>query len=133
MVHYSIYVNDSKAEVDETRRARAITYAKRVRRMARAAVRVETPSGRVIFEQPAPRTINQIPKYTKVVALPDGVEAPSGKRPAYVWTRTGVAVLHDPSAPPPEAYSILVFDTNEELPERFPTAAQAGERIRQGI
>jgi len=74
--------------------------------------------------------INQIPKYTRVVPLPDGVKPPNGMRVAYVRPRYNGAILHDPNA---GNYAIMELSSGRLLTRRYPTTAKAGARVESGV
>ena len=130
MSNYNVFVNDEQVAHLRNKQD-AVDIAKRRRLRERAAVRVETERGTVIFEQAAPKRINQSPKYSRVVPLPRGAApAPKGMRVAYVRPRKGGAILHDATT---GKYRIMKLDTGEQLDQEFSTAAQAGDRLTHGV
>lgn len=126
---YSVIVGgEDVAEV--TKKQDAINMANRERNKQRAAVKVVTNNGTVILERPAPKRINQSPRYSRVVPLPTDVKVPEGMRVAYVRKRRNGAILHDAET---GKYSIMDITTGTQLRERFETARDAGQRLKQGV
>jgi hypothetical protein len=111
-------------------KADAIKKAVRTRIRERAAVKVVTARGTVVFEKPAPKAIRQSPKYSRVVPLPEGVKAPKGMRVAYVRPRSNGAILHDGKD---RVYRIMKLDTGEVLKSEYHTAGEAGDVLTKGV
>lgn len=77
-----------------TKKQTAVDAAKELRNDEGVAVRVVTSSGKVVFEQAAPKKIKMSPAYTRVVAVPsEVVETINGQRVAYKRARLGFALL----------------------------------------
>lgn len=133
MTKYHVILDGETVEDGLVKKAEATKYADRLRITQRGAVQVVTDAGRVVYDKPAPKHINQSPKYTKRVQLPPGVSIPKGKRPAYIRPRRGGVILHDDRLPAGEAYTIFNLKTRAELDEHFGTAAEAGRRLSEGV
>lgn len=92
---YTVFANDVALEGTKSKKATAVELAKTVRADQRVAVRVETSTGTVVFEQAAPKTIKMSPQYTRTVELPEGFRVPAGFRVAYTRNRKGIAIAHN--------------------------------------
>lgn len=127
---YEVVV-DSTVRERRSHKSAAVKLASKLRVRERAPVRVMTSKGNIVWERPAPKHINQSPKYTRVVRLPAGVRPPAnGLRVAYVRPRSNGAICYDATA---GVYRIMRLDTGEFLDEEFPTCSTAGDRLKQGI
>lgn len=131
-----------KGENDElvvvkSKRATAVEVARQVRKDEGVGVRVVTGAGNEVFALAAPRKINMSPKYTRVVGLPEGVEAPEGARVAYVRPKRGLALLDliDSEAGDDDEnrYGVLVLATSTLEDERYATTRDGGARLREGV
>jgi hypothetical protein len=124
---------ETQLEGSKNKRQVAVDLALEVRKEQNVGVKVSTDKGNVVFERPAPKKIKMIPRYTRVVPLPEGVNVPDGKRVAYAYNRRGAVILHDADAPKDEAYSIMLTkgpEAGTELADRFPTTRAAGDAMR---
>jgi hypothetical protein len=118
-----------KTEKPITKKAKAVELAEAKRDETKLAVQVTTQTGTVVFEQAAPRKINMIKPFTRVVELPEGTVVPEGMRAAYPRFRKGLVLLHDPSdAETP--YVFMVVHSSELLHERFATSRDAGQAVK---
>ena len=130
-VPYDVIVNDEVRTMKVKNKTEAVKIADRLRARERASVRVITERGTEVYSKPAPRHINQSPKYSRVVPLPRGVKPPKNAlRVAYVRPRRNGAILHDAKT---GKYRIMQLDTGKMLDELFDTAAQAGDRLKDGV
>lgn len=132
---YNVIVNDTTV-VTKSKRQTAIDFATELRETDKVAVRVETDKGTVVFEANAPKKIKMSPRYTKVQALPEGVEldeSVAGLRVAYVRTRRNGAVLHDASAESGKQYLVVDLSTGKPVKRRFADTRDAGAFIRDGV
>lgn len=132
---YHIFSLDAEGnEVSEighkSKKATAVDAARAHRKESGEGVRVKTNAGTTVFEQNAKKTIKMSPRYTRVVELPEGVQAPNGLRVAYVRPRRNGAVLHDAEA---QEYRILNLATGEVLDEVFETTRDAGAFLKAGV
>lgn len=129
MSDYTVIAGD--APMFETNdRKQAIQRATHVRNRDHTDVAVIDAEMRVVYYKPAPRAITQIPKYTRVVELPDGLEAPEGTRVAYLHRRNNGAILFNNET---RRYQVMDLSTGKVLRTTYPTAAAAGARISEGV
>lgn len=122
---YTVFAGDTEVGT-KSKKATAVELARKARDEHKAAVRVVTQTGSVVFEAAAPKKIKMSPPYTRVVDLPEGVEAPDGMRVAYVRPRRKAAVLHDAEA---GEYRILDLATGKLRKDTFATTRDAGKAL----
>lgn len=116
--------------VVKSKRSTAIDAARALRDSDDVSVRVATANGHEVFAQAARKRIAMSPKFTRVVPLPDGIEAPEGARVAYVRPKRGFAVLDLVALGDDDArYALLDLTTGDLLDERFATTRDAGARM----
>lgn len=106
-----------------SKKSKALDAAHAHRDAERAAVSVVTGAGNVVLDLAAPKRIKMSKPYTRVVALPEGVEVPDGARVCYVKARKGFAVLHFAEE---GSYAVLSTTSGELLAEGLPTTRAAG-------
>lgn len=126
---YRVVLEDTVLFETESRRE-AIRKANRAHLRSREPVTVVDGQGKTVFYKPARKQINQIPKYTRVVNLPAGLEVPKGMRVAYVRPRYNGAILHDPDS---GNYAVMELTTGRLLKQRFKTTSEAGNRVVSGV
>lgn len=114
----------------KSKKANAVDFARDHRKATGEGVLVETSAGNEVHKQLAKKAIKMSPRYTRVVALPEGIDAPEGMRVAYVRPRRNGAVLHDAEA---GAYRLLNLATGEISEDEFETTRDAGAALRVGL
>ena len=114
------------------KKATAVKAAQELRDSEGVSVVVQTQTGTVVFEQDAPKKINMSPRYTRVVDLPEGVEAPEGGRVAYVRPRQNAAVVHFAGEEKGKQYALLNLKTGKLLKQRFATTRDCGQAMSEG-
>lgn len=120
---YTIFVDGKALEGTKSKKATAVDLARAERKAQNAAVKVETNTGTVVFEMPAPKKIKMSPQYTRTVDLPEGAKIPKGKRVAYTRARKNLALLHDEKS---GEYSVFDFVKSQTLVDGLETTRAAG-------
>lgn len=115
----------------KTKKGNAVEVAREVRKAEKVGVRVVTEAGTEVFALAAPKKINMTPKYMRIAALPEDVQAqlPEGKRPVFYRKRRHAVILHDGSA---MEYTILDTVKGVELEDEvFSTTRATDERLKE--
>lgn len=107
----------------------AIDLATTIRITEKVGVRVETSKGTEVLVLKARKPQKKTPAYTRVVALPDGFEAPEGQRVAYLRGRKNAAIMHDAEE---MTYTVRRFTTGEVLGV-FSTTRQCGRFLADHV
>jgi hypothetical protein len=113
----------------KSKKSVAVELATQIRRDEKVGTRVETSAGTVVFEAKARKPQKKTKPYTRVVALPEGVEVPEGKRVAYTRTRKNAAILHDAEE---QLYTVIRYSTGEQL-GTFDTTRQCGRFLADEV
>lgn len=111
------------------KKANAVALADETRDATRKTSTVATSAGTQVYVAKGVRPMKIVPAYSRVVALPEGVEVPEGMRVAYKKARHGVAILHDANAEKDEQYRIMNLASNDLLDDAFRTTRDAGRFV----
>lgn len=125
---YTIFANDEVRDT-KSKKSVAVELATKIRREEKLPTRVETQTGTVVFEAKARKPQKKTKPYTRVVALPEGVEVPEGKRVAYTRGRKNAAILHDAEE---QLYTVFDYVKGEEL-ATFDTTRQCGRYLADEV
>lgn len=129
---YTVSVQNVEGEFEtvatKSKKATAIALAQSVRADRKATTQVHTNNGTLVAEIKARKPQKKTKPYTRVAPLPEGFEAPEGKRVAYTRIRKGCAILHDFD----EQY--WVFDyTQGAILATFGTTRQCGRYLADAV
>lgn len=130
---YTLFINDEAQEKTFSVKAKAVAAAEAARKELKLPVRVETGSGTVVFSMKARKPQVKTKPYTRTVELPADVEIPAGPRVAYTRARKNAAILHDPSLPKGEQYSVVRYDNGEVLAEGLATTRACGRFLADEV
>jgi hypothetical protein len=120
---YDVQVN-GETVATKGKKAVAIELARTERKTNLADVKVVTTAGTVVFELAAPKKIKMSKPFTRVVAVPEGIELPAGKwRPAYDRSRKNLFIMHDGET---GEYAVYDFVKGEFLARELATTRDAG-------
>lgn len=120
----------------KTKKAQALELANATRDADKVAVQVVTTAGTEVLNLAAPKKIRMSPRYTKVQALPAGVELAediAGLRVAYVRPQRNGAILHDPEAEAGKQYVVADLKTGKAIKQRFAKTREAGAFLNDGV
>lgn len=120
--------NDTVVAEGISKKSKAVEQAVALKKSTRKTHRVLTSSGTEVHVEKGTRGMKITPRYSRTVALPEGVKAPKNARVAYLRSRHDAAILAF-DGDEGTTYSVLRLSSGEIVADGFEKTREAGAHV----